>query len=149
MEENPSPSGCKYQSSPAASFHMENTKELKIAKPSEFQNMKAEEAIPLHIVPPFECSSDYYNFSQVLPQPHHGDFSLLTDCHDDLAPVEPFDAVFLDIFEQQKVSDCECSTQKLAKEGNTQILSPANDIFEDFPTEIFDYFEDLPASSAK
>ncbi|XP_054792150.1 transcription factor DUO1-like [Prosopis cineraria] len=128
--------------------------------PSEkFQNLEAQEAIPLHMVPSFESSLEYYTFSQVLPtESHQVDYGLLPPVCHGLVDPEPFDAVFFDVFEQHKVPEYVCSSSSnkgesrlpcLALGGIAQSSTPASGFFEDFPSEIFDYFEDIPASLEK
>ncbi|KAI9115426.1 hypothetical protein K1719_013745 [Acacia pycnantha] len=108
--------------------------------------VKAEEATPLDTVPSlFEsCSSDY-TFSQVLlpdVSHHQVDYGGLLPppmCHGLLDP-EPFgDATFLDLFEQHKKPGGIFQTSSI----------PTNAFFEDFPCDLFDYFEDLPNSLDK
>ncbi|TKY68211.1 Transcription factor GAMYB [Spatholobus suberectus] len=105
------------------------------------------EATPLHTVPSFESSSGY-NFPLV-PEPLM-DFPLFPECQD-LVP-EPFDPSFIDGFEEKKCSECVCSQKlgtrlpSLGLEGNSQSTSSYG-LFNDFPTEIFEYFEHIPTSS--
>ncbi|XP_028802554.1 transcription factor DUO1-like [Neltuma alba] len=137
VEEVPSCSSNHVEQNPSGNkfLMVGDTKELK------FQNVKAEEATPFHMVPSFDSSSEY-TFSQVLlhdDSHHQVDDGLV--CHGLLDP-EPFDAAFLDIFEQHKKPG-------LALGGIAQSSIPSNGFFEDFPSDIFDYFEDLPNSSEK
>ncbi|KAF1885197.1 hypothetical protein Lal_00029086, partial [Lupinus albus] len=149
-----------YTSYPAS--YIVNTEEIKmvhlpdLTKPN-YQNQYLEndlnamdvKATSFHMVPePSFASSSGYNCHQI-PEPQM-DFTLFPGCHD-LAP-EPFDPNFIDIFEVKNCSEC-VSNQKfvtklptLGLEGSCQNTIP-NGFFEEFPTEMLDYFEHVPTSA--
>ncbi|KAK7405447.1 hypothetical protein VNO78_06748 [Psophocarpus tetragonolobus] len=105
------------------------------------------EATTLHTVPSFESSSGY-NFP-LLPDPLV-DFPLFPECKD-LVP-EPFDPNFIDGFEQKNCSECVCNQKlenrlpTLGLEGHSQSTSSSG-LFNDFPNDIFEYLDHIPASS--
>ncbi|KAL2326532.1 hypothetical protein Fmac_025590 [Flemingia macrophylla] len=107
------------------------------------------EATPLHTVPSFESSSGY-NFP-LLPESIM-DFPPFPECQDLVQ--EPVDPNFIDEFEQKKCTEGVCSQEHgtmlptLGLEGNSQSTS-SNDLFKDFPSEIFEYFEQIPTSSSQ
>ncbi|XP_004506466.1 transcription factor DUO1-like [Cicer arietinum] len=127
-------------------FNMINLSDL---TKSNYQNIENDlntvevEVTPLHTVPSFESSSGY-NFP-LLPESQM-DFSLFPECQNLVQ--EPFDSNFMDMFEQEKCSDCvwsqklETKLPTLGLEGNSQSTN-SNCFFKDFPTEIFEYFEDI------
>ncbi|XP_017407734.1 probable transcription factor MYB58 [Vigna angularis] len=105
------------------------------------------EATHLHTVPSFESSSG--NNFPLLPEPLI-DFPLFPECQD-LLP-ETFDPNFIDGFDEKKCSECVCSQKlgtglpTLGLEENYQITT-SKVLFKDFPSEIFEYFEQIPTST--
>ncbi|KAI4332805.1 hypothetical protein L6164_017685 [Bauhinia variegata] len=122
------PSCCKYFSYPASFvgntevFNLVNLPDL--AKPSSEnleKDLSAVEATPLQMLPSFEPSSEY-TFDQFLePQVN------LSACRDLAA--EHFDLSFLGL------------------DGYNTQSTDANGFFENFPTDMFDYFQYSPRSS--
>lgn len=110
--------------------------------------MKAEEDTSLNNkVSLFESSSADLTFAQgIVPdESHHqvdySDLLPMPMCHGLLEPGPFDDAVFLEVFEEEK---------KSGFAGISQNSIPGNAFFEDFPSDIFDeYFEDIPNSLDK
>ncbi|KAK7283834.1 hypothetical protein RIF29_13581 [Crotalaria pallida] len=146
---------CQYNSYPGSC--MENTKEIKmihltdLTKPNyQNQNLESDlnamevKATPFHMVPSF-ISSSGYNLPQ-LPEPQM-DFPLFPGCQDIIAP-EPFDPNFIDIFEQKNCNQkLVTRLPTLGIEGSCQSTAIPNGFFEEFPTEMLEYFEHVPPSS--
>ncbi|MED6110930.1 hypothetical protein PIB30_047605 [Stylosanthes scabra] len=129
-------------------FKMVNLPDL--TKPN-YQNLESDlntcsqvvEATPLHLVPSFESSTTEYTFPQIPNEPQM-EFPLFPE------PVD--DPYFFDVLEQKKCSEeYVCSHQNkigttLGLDGKPQSES-AKCLFEDIPTEIFEYFDHTPTSS--
>lgn len=114
------------------------------------------EPTPIHMVPPFESSSN--NPFPQLPEPQQ-DISLMPECHD--LTLDHCDPNFLDMFKQPETLGTEhglkfmtsmpplglkCNTQNAKQGGNANPSSP-DCSFDDFPIEMFDFLEPLPSSS--
>ncbi|KAJ7949489.1 Myb transcription factor [Quillaja saponaria] len=116
-------------------------------------NLPAVEATPTHIIPSLESSLEYCFPKLAQFQP---DLQFLPECQD--IPQEHYDSNFENMFEQQEVSEpatsqnfgtrlppLELERNSLnAKQDRNENPPTAVSFFEDFPVDMFDYFEQLP-----